>query len=107
MAVHGHGQHALGLLLADDVLIEVIDDCPGRGNLGEGLLAGAPLATLLVQDVLTQVDAFAADVDVAGSFDQRSDVAIALAAETTEGVIALGAAGIPAVQVPTSGHEHS
>ena len=32
VAVHGHGQHLLGVLLADDVFVEVLDDFPRRGN---------------------------------------------------------------------------
>ncbi len=75
---------------------------PRRGDLGEQLLAGAAAAAFLFEDRLAQVDALAADVDVAGPFDQRSDVAIALATEGTEGVF-LGGAGSAAsgVEVPS------
>ena len=34
MAVDGHGQDLLGALLADDVLVEVLDDLPRGGDLG-------------------------------------------------------------------------
>ena len=46
---------------------------------------------LLVEDRLAELDAFAADVDVAGTFHQGANVAIALAAERAVGVF-LGAA---------------
>src|SRR5262249_43407613 len=56
--------------------------------------AAAPL--LLVDDRLTQLDALAADIDVARTFDERADVAVALAAEGTVGVaVPPGAAGRP------------
>ena len=108
MTVHGHGQHFLGVLLPDDVLIEPGDHLAWRGDLGEGLLAGAAAAPLLLEDRLAEIDALAADVDVAGALDQRSDVAIALATERTEGVF-LGGAATPSsgIEVPSRGHTHS
>ena len=33
VAVDGDGQHLLGVVLADDVLVELLDDLPRRGNL--------------------------------------------------------------------------
>ena len=81
MAVDRHGQHLLGVLLADDVLVELGDDLPRRGNLAEQRLAGPAPASLLFEDRLAQVDALAADVDVARAFDQRPHVAVALATE--------------------------
>ena len=102
VAVDGHGQHLLGVLLADHVLVELGDDFARRGNLGEELLAGAAAAPLLLEDRLAKLDALAADVDVARSFDQRTDVAIALAAERTKGVLLRGAAAASTcVDVPT------
>ena len=38
VAVDGHGQHFLGVLLADDVLIELGDHLARRGDLGESCL---------------------------------------------------------------------
>ena len=102
MAVDGHGQHLLGVLLADDVLVEVLDDLPGRGDLGEQRLAGAAAAALLFEDRLAEVDTLAADVNVARPFDQRTDVAIALAAERAKGVLLGGAAAAPASPKITS-----
>ena len=102
VVVHGDGQHLLGVLLADDVLVELRDDFARRGNLGEELLAGAAAPPFLLEDRLAKLDALAADVDVAGPFDQRADVAIALATERTEGVLLGGAAAASTrVDVPT------
>ncbi len=87
MAVDGDGQNFLGVLLADHVFVEMGDDFARRGNPREQLLAAAAAASFLVENRLAKLDAFAADVNVAGAFDQRADVAIALAAERTEGVL--------------------
>ena len=66
----------------------------GEGMLVTGVLDDAAAALFLVDDRLAQLDAFAADVDVAGPLDEGADVAVALAAEGTVGVaIAPGAAG--------------
>ena len=63
--------------------------------LNSGLLVPAA-APLLLEDRLAEVDALAADVNVAGPFDQRADVAIALATERTKGVF-LGGDRLPGV----------
>ena len=76
----------------------------GDGNAGEELLAGAAAAAFLVEDRLAQLDALAADVNVARSFDQRADVAIALATERTEGVLLGGAASAAAATAPADVH---
>ena len=70
MAVHGDRKHALGRLLADDVLVELRHDLARRGNAREELLARAAALALLVEDRLAKLDALAADVNVARSFDQ-------------------------------------
>ena len=95
----GDGEHLLGRFLPDDVFVELDHDLARRGNLGEERLARAAAAALLVEDRLAKLDAFAADVDIARPFDQRADVAIALATERTKGVF-LGGAPTSA----TSGH---
>ncbi len=92
VAVDRHGQHLLGMLLADDVLVELGHDLPRRGDIVEQRFAGSAAAALLFEDRLAEIDAFAADVDVARSLDQRADVAIALAAKGAKGVF-LGGAG--------------
>ena len=58
----------------------------GRRDVGEEGLGNAAAAFLLVDDRLAELDTFAADVDVARSFDQGADVAVALAAEGAIGV---------------------
>ena len=98
MAVHRDSQHALGRFLADDVLVELGDNLSRTGDLGEQLLARAAAFALLVENRLAQLDTLAADVDVARSFDQRTDVAIALATERTKRVLL----GRPAAS--SSGH---
>ena len=93
VAVDRDGEHPLGVLLPDHVLVEVGHDLPGGRDRGEELLAGAPPPLLLIEDRLAQLDAFAADVDVAGPLDERPHVAVALAAERAEGVLLGRAAG--------------
>ena len=102
MAMHGHGQDLLGPLLPDDVLVQVFDQFPGRGNLAEQGLAGPPAAAFLLEDRLAEVDTFAADINVARPLDQRADVAIALAAERAKCVLLGGAAASPASPKITS-----
>ena len=83
VVVHGDGQDFLRLRLADHVLIEVVDDLPRRRDVREEFLRRSAPAPLLVEDRLAKVDAFATDVDVFRPFNERSDVAIAFAAERT------------------------
>jgi hypothetical protein len=73
-------------------LIERLNELPRGGNLGEQLLAGSSAAAFLVEDRLAKIDALAADINVARSFDQRSDIAIALATERTKSVFLGGSA---------------
>ena len=75
-----------------DVFVELRRRSRAAWGCGEELLGRAAAAPLLVEDRLAQLDALAADVNVAGSFDQRADVAIALATERTEGVLLRGTA---------------
>jgi hypothetical protein len=42
---------------------------------------------LLFEDRLAQLDALAADIDVVGSFDKRTDLTVTLSAERTTGVL--------------------
>src|SRR5208283_4306312 len=74
--------------------IELFLDGARRGYVGEERLGAAPPPLLLIDDRLTQLDALAADIDVAGAFHEGADLAIALAAEGTVGVaVAPGAPG--------------
>ena len=71
VVVDGNGEHLLGAVLADDVLVELILDGAGGRDVGDGLLGdAAAFAFLLVDDRLAELDAFAADVDVAWAFDE-------------------------------------
>src|SRR5205807_915045 len=91
--VDRYRQHLLGAVLADDVLIDLVLDRARRRDVGDGVAGDAAAFAFLVDDRLAQFDAFAADVDVAGAFDERADVAVAFAAEGAKGVaIASGAA---------------
>ena len=71
VAVHGHGQDLLGVFLADHVFVELGDDFARRGDLGEELLARAAPPPFLLEDRLAEFDALAADINVAGPFDQE------------------------------------
>ncbi len=78
MVVDRDRQHALGLLLADHVLVEEgVDLLRGR-QLGEGDLFGG--GELLFDDLVAEVDALVADVD-AGSGDELLDLLLRLPAE--------------------------
>jgi hypothetical protein len=61
--------------LADDVLIEEFLDLPRAGNVLKSGWLAAELALFLADDVVGQVDAVGADVDVAGAFDHGADIA--------------------------------
>jgi hypothetical protein len=60
VVVHAHRQDLLGLVLADDVVVEERADLARRGQLLEVQLSG--LGELLLDDLVAQVDAFVADV---------------------------------------------
>jgi hypothetical protein len=82
VVVHGDGDGALGEVLADNVLVEVVVDL---ARLGDGLDAGAGLAgatPLFADQVVTQLDAGGADEDIVCAFDHGPGVAVALATET-------------------------
>ena len=81
VVVDGHRERALGLLLADHVLVEDVVDLP---RLGEVLDVEARRSgELLVDDLVAEIDALVADVD-AGAGDQLLDLALRLAAEAAE-----------------------
>jgi hypothetical protein len=105
MVVNGDGEDLFGLALADDIPIKLGHDLAGRGDAVEERLGAAAAALLLVQDRLAQVDALATDVNVAGPLDERTYVAVALAAEGAEGVLFRGArATTPSAQIFSCGH---
>jgi hypothetical protein len=74
-------QDLLGLLLADDVGVELLLDAPWRGEWRRLRLRGARrLEHLLLDDLLAEVDALVADVDALAR-DQLADLLLALPAE--------------------------
>src|SRR5262249_16615477 len=108
VVVDRDGQDALAKLLADDVLIELRDDLARRGDAGEERLGRSAPRLPLVQDRLAEVDALATDVNVAGPLDERTYVAVALAAERTEGVLFRRARPTtPSAQILSCGHGYS
>src|SRR5829696_8397115 len=105
MAVDGDRKHAFGRLLANDVFVKLGLDLAWSGDAGEELLARAAAFAFLVQDRLAKLDALATDVNVARSFDQRSDVSITFATERTERVLlGCAAAACSAADVPARWH---
>ena len=78
-------------------LIEVIDDSSGGWDIAEEFFAGASASLFLGEYRGAEFNAFAADVNIAGAFDQRPYISIVLA---TEGTILFGIA-IPSI-TPTS-----
>src|SRR2546423_1563281 len=104
MAVNGNGQHALGRFLANDVFVKLRKDLPRRGDARKELLARSASFAFLVEDALAKLDALAADVNVARSFNQRTDVSITLPTERTKGVLLGCAAAACAADFPARGH---
>ena len=105
MAVNGDSQHSLGRFLANDVLVELRQDLARRGDSRKELLARAAAFAFLVEDTLAKLDALAADVNVARSFDQWSDVPITFATERTERILfGCAAAACSAADVPARWH---
>src|SRR5208337_544177 len=91
VVVQGDGQNLLGPVLSDDIGVELVLDFARSRNISEERLGDTPAAPLLVEDRLAELDAFAADVDISGTFHQRADVTKAFATERAVGVF-LGAA---------------
>ena len=88
VVVHGHGQRALGLVLADDVVVQDAVDVARLGQLLE--VERRRGGELLVDDLVAQVDALVADVH-AGAGDELLHLALRLAAEAAEQlVVAVG-----------------
>jgi len=85
MIVHRNGQGLFRMGLTDNVLIQKLLDLAGAGDGAEQRLAGGQLAFFLADDVVGQVHAIGADVNLAGSLDHRSDVAGRFSAEAAGG----------------------
>ena len=93
VVVHGHRQHLLGALLADDVLVEDLLDFVGLGQLVARAL-GAVLE-LLADDVVAQLDALVAD-EHGGAGDELANLVLALPAEgaVQQLAVVVAAAGV-------------
>src|SRR5438067_221642 len=78
VVVDGDGKDLLGVVLADHVVVQEVEDLPGLGQLVEAHLGG--LRQLLLDDVVAQVDALVADVH-AGAGDELLHLLLRLAAE--------------------------
>ncbi len=89
VVVHGDREHALGLLLADHVIVEDLADLLRGGHPFRGFQTRA--AGFLADDVHAQLDALVAD-EHRGAGDQFADLVLAFAAEAAiEGVLAVTA----------------
>ena len=87
MVVDGDREDSLGVVLADDVLVERSTDRLRVGDeAGLRLLRGGGPAVLL-EDLLAEVDALVADVH-AGPGHQLANLVLALPAEGAAGVTA-------------------
>ena len=97
MVVHRDRERPLRGVLADHVLVEELLDLPRRRNRLEERAAARGLATLLLEDVLAEVRAVGADVDLARPLDHRADFAGGLAAEGAGGHLAAAEPAVAAV----------
>ena len=88
VVVDGHGEGALGLVLADHVVVQDRVDVARLGQLVE--VQRGRRGELLVDDLVAEIDALVADVD-ARAGDELLDLSLRLAAEAAEQlVVAVG-----------------
>ncbi len=80
VVVHGDREDLLGMVLADDVVVEKLVDGTRLGELLEMELGA--LRKLLLDDLVAQLDALVADVDP-GAGDELLDLLLGLPAERT------------------------
>jgi hypothetical protein len=82
-------ENLLRSLLTDHEFFETVEDFARRRNAVEELTPSrAATSFLLIEDRLAKFDALAADVNVAGPLNERSDLSIALSAEGAMSVLA-------------------
>ena len=70
--------------------------CAGAGIVDEQRAGAGDLSFFLPDDVVAEVDAVGADVDVGGAFDHRADIAGGLAAERAGGDLAAAETAVTA-----------
>ena len=78
MIVNSHRKNLLGLLLADDVLVELAHDFRGLRHANRGLLFARFVVELLIKDPFADGDATVTDVN-AGSGDELANLRVAFA----------------------------
>ena len=82
VVVHRHRQDALGVILADDVVVQIALDLGGRGQVAARLARFLACRQLVTDDFVAKVNAFVTDED-RRSGDQLLDFMLALAAKRT------------------------
>ena len=87
MIVDGDGEDLLGLLLADNVLIELAHDFRGLGHANRGLLFARFVVEFLIKNPFADGDATVANID-AGPGDELAHLRVALATKGAHGEIA-------------------
>jgi hypothetical protein len=78
VVVDGDAEDLLGLVLSDDVVVQVLVDLTRLGELVEADFGA--LGELFLDDLVTEIDALVADVDT-GTGDELLDLLLALPAE--------------------------
>ena len=81
MIVNCDREDLFGRVLANDVLVHVLDNFTRGQDLIEELFLWTASLLLLIENTLAQFDTLVTDVDITGTLDQRADVSIVLATE--------------------------
>ncbi len=83
VVINGDGEHSLGAILPDDILVQMVVDLLRRGQfLRQEIIVQAD-GIFLAQDLLAQVHALIADEHALGTGDQAPDFALWATAERT------------------------
>ena len=86
MIVDGNGENLFRKRLVDHILVQTFHDFSWAWDLVEQLLSGTVSALLLFKDRFTELNTFAADVHIPWSLNEWTHIAVAFAAERTEGI---------------------